>query len=83
MTVPSRSQRHLSPISQAEFTRRLELCDQALKSGITLNGVPARIGGARRPFATVTQVDTGLGAEWSWEAVERIVTSTGRFCSTK
>jgi hypothetical protein len=49
--------------------------------GVTLDGKPAVISGYKMPFATVTQLSTGLSAEWSWEAVERIVTKGGDFQS--
>lgn len=40
---------------------------------VTLNGLPARVGGYRNRFATITQVSTGLACEWAWETVARIV----------
>lgn len=44
---------------------------------VTLNGFPAKITGYNKPFARVTQIASGLGAEWSWEAV-RLICSTSR-----
>lgn len=55
--------------------RRREL----IETRVTLNGNPARITGARSRFATVTDLTTRLSAEWSWEAVERVVAKGGRF----
>lgn len=46
--------------------------------GVTLNGVPARITGARNDFATVTRND-GLSAEWAWPTVARIVNRNKAF----
>lgn len=46
-----------------------------------LNGRPAVIGGAGLPFARVYDRETGLSAEWSWAAAERVMASGGRFKS--
>jgi hypothetical protein len=51
------------------------------QASVTLNGRPARIRGARLPFALVVDVETGLGCEWAWPTVERIVATTGAFRS--
>ena len=56
---------------------RAALCE----SRVTLNGRPAKISGYGLPFATVTDRQTGLSAEWSWEAVARIVARSGNFQS--
>lgn len=64
-------------LTDAEYTRRINL----VAAKVTLNGVRAKIGGIRNQFATVTQFKTGLSAEWSWEAVERIVAKGGDFKS--
>ncbi len=56
---------------------RFALCAEK----ITLNGRPAKISGAGRPFARVTDSQTGLSAEWSWRAVARIVAKGGQFRS--
>ena len=45
---------------------------------VTLNGKPADISGFRNRFATVWARGVG-SAEWSWDAVERIVKAGGRF----
>ena len=64
----------------AVFDARRELTESV---EITLNGQPAKITGYRKPFATVTDIATGLGAEWSWEAVANVVNgpSKGAFKS--
>lgn len=49
--------------------RRRALCAQA----VTLNGEPAVISGALHRFATVTSLASGLSAEWSWAAVQRVI----------
>lgn len=66
---------HSAPLTNKRLERRRELTQMI----VTLNGEKARISGAKLRFATVTQVKTGLSAEWSWEAVERIVARDGRF----
>lgn len=51
-------------------------------SAATLNGSPATVTGHGKPFATVTDVSTGLSAQWSWESVERVMMyQFGRFNS--
>jgi hypothetical protein len=52
-----------------------ELC----AAEVTLNGNPAIISGHRLSFAKVTDLTTGLSAEWSWTAVRRIVANGGAF----
>jgi hypothetical protein len=68
---------HNEPVTQAIRDKRMELC----MTKVTLNGVRARVSGIQNSFATVTQFGTGLSAEWSWEAVERIVAKGGDFKS--
>lgn len=48
---------------------------------VTLDGQPAQIAGIGERFATVRQVPSGLGAEWSWDAVARVVSNGGSFQS--
>jgi hypothetical protein len=48
-------------------------------SGVTLNGQPARITGAGLEYARVTEIRSGLSAEWPWHAVARVVARGGRF----
>jgi hypothetical protein len=46
----------------------------------TLNGRPAQISGIKERFATVRSLDGELSAQFSWQAVERIVCNKdGRF----
>ena len=44
---------------------------------VTLNGVEAKICGASNDFAEVYQMDSGLSAEWSWEAVRHVCMDKG------
>jgi hypothetical protein len=49
---------------------------------VTLNGIPARIVGYALPYATVATWGASvarLAAEWSWDAVARIVATGGDF----
>lgn len=48
---------------------------------ITLNGKPAQITGAANRFATITERESGLSAEWSWPAVKLVVDRGGAFLS--
>jgi hypothetical protein len=57
--------------------QRRELC----AATVTLDGQPAWIGGASLDFAIVRQIKTGLGAEWAWPTVARIVANGGAFKS--
>jgi len=57
---------------------RRELC----VGTVTLNGNRAVVGGFKNDFATVTDMTTGLSAEWSWSAVAVVITkSNGKFYS--
>jgi len=58
-------------------TARQDLC----QARVTLNGHRAQIAGYNRPFAIVTDLTTGLGAEWAWITVARIVADNGEFHS--
>lgn len=64
-------------LTYEEYAKRLKLT----AATVTLNGLPAKVSGVNKQFATVTQLKTGLSAEWSWEAVERIVNRDGKFKS--
>ena len=68
---------HNEPITEAVKARRLELT----QATVTLNGEPAYVMGINRPFAIVTQQKSHLSAEWSWEAVERVIANGGHFKS--
>ena len=46
----------------------------------TLDGKPAKIRVQENGFARVYQIEnTCYGAEWSWEAVARVVANGGKF----
>lgn len=45
----------------------------------TINGRPARICGINDPFARVEDRETGLGCEFAWETVHRVLSNGGRF----
>lgn len=68
---------HNEPITKAVKAKRLELT----QATVTLNGEPAYVMGINRPFAIVTQKNSHLSAEWSWEAVERVIANGGNFKS--
>jgi hypothetical protein len=69
---------HNAPLTPERLEKRRGFCE----ADVTLNGERARISGARNPFATVTDLKSHLSAEWSWEAVERIINeSNGMFRS--
>jgi hypothetical protein len=57
--------------------QRRALCE----TRVTLDGQPARISGAQRDFAMVRITASGLGAEWAWPTVARIVAKGGKFKS--
>lgn len=45
-----------------------------------LNGQEAKVVGRLNDFATIATLgDTGLYSEWSWEAVDRIMSTTKEF----
>jgi len=61
-----------------ELEERRELCAEK----VTLNGHRAAIGGAQNKFATVTDLDSGLSAEWAWLTVLHVINfSNGAFRS--
>jgi hypothetical protein len=49
--------------------------------GCTLDDKPAKIVGRLRRFPIVAQIDEPLEAEFSWEAVKRILDKDGKFSS--
>jgi hypothetical protein len=61
----------------AKTLDRYALCEAT----VTLNGQRAKVSGAGLDYARVTDVATGLSAEWSWEAVARVVANGGAFTS--
>jgi len=56
---------------------RRQLCERRC----TLDGKAAAITGAARPFATVRYLDNGLGCEFAWPTVERILAGSKNFKS--
>ncbi|KXO93005.1 Uncharacterised protein (plasmid) [Tsukamurella tyrosinosolvens] len=52
-------------------------------AGITLDGRPASIGGARNDFASVSTTDGGplVDVEFAWATVARVVDAGGDFRS--
>lgn len=73
-----RGERDIFIPTDEQYATRLKL---TAVEGITLNGEPARVTGVNKRFATVTQRKSGLSAEWSWEAVERVIAKGGAFKS--
>ncbi len=63
--------------TEVSLDQRFALCE----ADVTLDGLPARVCGARSRFATVRLTKSGLSAEWSWEAVARVVAKGGHFFS--
>ena len=59
------------------YAHRIELC----QTRVTLNGRPAHISGATKPFANVTDAETGLSAQWAWATAAGIVSRGGAFKS--
>ena len=45
----------------------------------TINGQPAQVTGARLPFALILERDTGLGCEFAWPTVERVLAGSKNF----
>lgn len=45
--------------------------------GITLNGKPATISGAKLLFPQVAALDGSCNAEWNWTAIKHIITNNG------
>ena len=48
---------------------------------VTLDDKPAVISGAKNLYATVTDFQSGLSAEFSWDTVKRVVAKGGKFKS--
>lgn len=48
---------------------------------VTLDGKPATVTCASHKFAVVCNLDGTVKLEWTWDAVERIVASGGKFQS--
>jgi hypothetical protein len=68
----------------AQTTRdyRFELIDNANAMGITLDGQPAAMAGARNTFGVVRLLSgKGGDVEYSWPAIERVLANGGAFVS--
>lgn len=65
--------------NHTEVIDRNWLCQQP----VMLNGQPARIvSGGLEGFPSVVQTASGLGAEWSWKAIDYVVRNkNGKFVS--
>ena len=59
------------------LSERYELID----AKVTLDGNRAKISGARNDFAMVRVIPSGLGCEFAWSTVARIVAKGGAFKS--
>lgn len=61
---------------------RFDLIDRANAMGITLDGQPAAMAGARQAFGVVRLLSgKGGDVEYSWPAIERILGNGGSFVS--
>jgi hypothetical protein len=61
---------------------RFDLIDKANHMGITLDGQPAAMAGARNTYGVVRLLSgKGGDVEYSWPAVERILNKGGAFVS--
>lgn len=58
-----------------------ELRDKYAGADCLLDGKPAQILGRRLDIAIVAQVPRGLACEWSWHAVDHVMTAGGGFQS--
>lgn len=68
------------PEHQREITPEVKAERVALAANrVTLDGKDAVILGTDKPFAYVMQMRSGLMAEYSWEAVKRVVAGTKAF----
>lgn len=69
-------------MTQATRDYRFDLIDKANHMGITLDGQPAAMAGARATYGVVRLLSgKGGDVEYSWPAVERILSKGGAFKS--
>ena len=69
-------------MNQATRDYRFDLIDRANAMGITLDGQPAAMAGARNTFGVVRLLNgKGGDVEFSWPAIERILAKGGHFIS--
>ena len=64
-----------APSNPHIIDHRRQLCAKPC----TLDGRPAAISGAALPFATVRFLDNGIGCEFAWPAVERVLAGSKNF----
>lgn len=70
--------RHIqTKLPQSELDRRRALCTPL----VTLDGKPARVGGAFLRYPKVTTLDLSQTIEFSWGAVKRIMENDKAFRS--
>lgn len=55
------------------------IADKWAGQACTLNGKPATVLGRMQPFAVVVCYPDGERYEWSWETVDRIMSTTKEF----
>jgi hypothetical protein len=61
---------------------RFDLIDKANQMGVTLDGQPAAMAGARATYGVVRLLSgKGGDVEYSWPAIERILAKGGAFVS--
>ena len=69
-------------MAQATRDYRFDLIDKANAMGITLDGQPAAMAGARNTYGVVRLLSgKGGDVEYSWPAIERILANGGKFVS--
>lgn len=67
----------MSDVAPLSLEERLALC----RVEVTLDGEPATICGALRPFATVVTLPDGPRLEWDWETAHKVAAAGGDFRS--
>ena len=70
--VGNREEREMK-LSDDRIARNVDIADALNTRGITLNGLPARVGGTHNQFATVHQIPCGLAVEYAWPTLQRMV----------
>jgi len=69
-------------MAQATRDYRFVLVDKANQMGITLDGQPAAMAGARTKYGVVRLLSgKGGDVEYSWPAIERVLAKGGAFVS--
>ena len=70
-------------ITTKQLDNHHAIMDAANKRGLTIAGIPVRVGGARLDFAQVAVSDRkhpmfGWSSEYSWAAIERVTNGSGK-----